>query len=369
MNATSLKPHRHFWLICLAGIGLLSGCHSDVEPTQTVQKLPLVAVNSVPSGPRAQTLQLSGQIRAREEANLGFRVAGKIARRLVDAGEHFEAGAPLYTLDQTDYLVQLKGAQAQEALSQARLQNAADELERIRRLLEQSVVSQAQFDRTHAAWQQAKAALDAATAARENAANSLEYTTLRATAPGIVNEILGDEGQVVAAGQPILTIAALDQLEAEIYLPERYVNAVKIGDRVKVTPSFSSTGQFEGTVREIAGMADPRSRTYRARVELASDDALPRLGASIAVEVSIPFSVPVAPLPPESLCGETGGSPYVWILDDNDLAQRRPVLIKGATDGNFLVTGLQPGERVVTSGARFLHQPTQVRIAPVSNAN
>lgn len=364
MNANSLKQHRRLWLICLAGIGLLSGCHSNVEQTQSVQKTPLVAVDTVLSGPQAQRHQLSGQIRAHEEANLGFRVAGKVARRLVDAGQRFEAGAPLYTLDQTDYLVQLKGAQAQEALAQARLQDASNELERTRRLLEQSVVSQAQFDRTHAAWQQAKAALDAATAARENAANSLDYTTLRATAPGIVSEILGDEGQIVAAGQPVLTIAALDQLEAEIYLPERYVDAVKIGDRVKVTPSFSSTGQIEGTVREIAGMADPRTRTYRARIELASDDALPRLGTSIAVEFSIPFPDPVAPISPESLCGETGGSPYVWILDDNSQAQRRPVQIEGAADGTFLVTGLQPGERIVTSGARFLHQSTQVRVAP-----
>jgi len=341
-----------------------SACGKDAGAVSTVEKAPLVAVETLKRGPAYQGLELSGQFRAEHETQLGFRVAGKVSERAVKAGQLVEAGDLLYALDDADYRLNLEAMAAQEAAAQAQFQDADDQLNRNRRLLEQQYISQAQFDRVYAAWEQAQAGLDATSSQRRNAENSLEYTRLIATEPGIVLEVVADQGQVVAAGQPVVVLAGIANIEAEVYLPERYVDRLSVGDEVALRASFEKGIEMRGEVREIAGMADPRTRTFRTRVALEKPEQVKRLGGSVTVLLRVPMDESAVMVEPDAICGEAKGEQFVWVLQaDGRRVERQDIEILGAVEGDFLVRGVEAGNQVVTRGARFLQHGTEVRVS------
>jgi membrane fusion protein, multidrug efflux system len=337
------------------------GCGDGDKSVAAVKTPPLVSVTQVKDAAPTQLVILSGQLRARHETSLGFRVAGKIATRNVDAGQSVKKGDVLFTLDAADYQLKVDAMRAQETAARAQFTNASDELGRHKRMLAKELVSQAQFDRVKSAYDEAKAGLDAAISARVNAENDASYTKLVADGPAIISEVHADVGQVVAAGTPVTTTARIDEIEAEAYIPEKYASQVKIGDKASVRVNALGETRLEGSLREIAGVADPRTRTYRARVGFNKAPEILKLGMSSDVLINVPLAAPGVLIPPEAICD--GDVPHVWILGADSQAVRCDVKIEGSEDGAFIVSGVKSGETLIVEGARFLKGPQQVRTA------
>ena len=327
-------------LLCCA-LGL-TGC---AEPPPPVAVIPvvktLVAGTAVPDGARAY----SGEIRARHETTLGFRVGGKIVERLVDAGAAVRSGQVLARLDAADLALQAGQAEAQRALAEA-------DAKRYRELRAKNFVSQSVLDAK-------ETALTAANAQAALAKNQAGYAVLRADRAGAIAQVLAEPGQVVAAGQGVFRLAAAGEAEVAIAVPESQLAGLKVGAPAAVT-LWVERAPLRGRLRELAPVADPASRTYAARISLADADATVALGmtASVRFEKDAPavLTVPLAAL------FQQGAQPAVWVVGGDDTVALRPVAVAAYGDaGAVIADGLQAGERIVAAGVHKLSAGQKVR--------
>jgi RND family efflux transporter MFP subunit len=344
-------------LACLA----LAACKEE-KTGEVGEPVRLVRTLTVTDGAATRALRYSGSVRARVETALGFRVPGKIVERLVDVGERVASGRPLARLDPTDLRLSLQTAEANVAAARARVKVTEDARARARALNTKGYMADSSFDQADLAYDQAKAALEAAAYARDQAANQIGYADLGADADGIVTEIRADVGQVVAAGTPVVTLARDDEKEVAIAVPEQDVVHFTKDQKVSVRFWAERDLVLAGVVREIAGSADPASRTYGIRVSLP-EDARVRLGMTATVEATVPVSEGAIVLPVAALAGEPG-HPRVWIVDPatTTVAPRDIVLGPVAPDGVRVLSGVKPGEVIVTAGTQFLTPGRKVRL-------
>lgn len=282
----------------------------------------------------------SGEVRARHETTLGFRIGGKLVERLVDAGARVKAGQPLARLDPADVALQSSQAEVQRKLAEA-------EALRYRDLRAKNFVSQAVLDAK-------ETALAAANAQAGMARNQAAYSTLTADRAGIVAAVLAEPGQVVAAGQGVLRMAWDGEREVAIAVPESRYGELKVGDEAVVTLWSTAAGKtYRGRLRELAPSADPGNRTYAARVSIPDADAAAALGMTAWVEFQgagkTGLRVPIAALI------QQGEAATVWVIQADNTVVSRPVKVAALTDAGAEITeGLQPGERIVAAGAHLL---------------
>lgn len=296
----------------------------------------------------------TGVVRARTESNLGFRVAGKIAERLVNAGETVKKGQPLLRIDATDYQLALQAARAVQ-------KQTSLELERVRVLVEKGAESRDLLER-------ATAAAESSAAQAEQIANQVSYTTLLADADGIVMSTSAEPGQVVAAGQPVLVLAKNGLREAAIDIPESSLERIQ-GRKATAQLYLNSELSVPATFREISGVADPIARTYQARYVLEGDAARFPLGATVTVRVSANGhdAPPAMEIPLGSLI-DRGDGAAVWVIDpQTSVVQKRAVTIaKLGAEVASIAQGLQEGERIVSLGAHLLNSGEVVRVEKLS---
>ncbi len=193
---------------------------------------------------------------------MAFQVPGRIAERLVDAGEDVAAGALLLRLDETDFELRRQTAEAGLLAAEAQARNAAAERARLARLAADNNLAQLDFDRVETRMEASREAVRAAKAALELAESNLAYTRLTAPAAGRLIEVSGQVGQVVQFGQPVAFLAAAGPREIEVALPQSLAAAPPRAGWVLLDPTLGRTAPLE--LREIAGAADPLSRTWRA---------------------------------------------------------------------------------------------------------
>lgn len=301
-----------------------------------------------------QVSQYTGVVRARTESNLGFRVGGKIAARLVNAGETVRIGQPLLTLDPTDYQLALQAARA--------VQRQADlELERVRVLVEKRAESRDALER-------ATAAAESSAAQAEQLANQASYTTLVADADGIVMSTLAEPGQVVAAGQPVLVLARDGLREAAVDIPESSLQRVRDGSAT-ARLYLNSELVVPAAFREISGVADPVARTYQARYVLKGESVRFPLGATVTVRIATGGTdgQPAMEIPLGSLI-DRGDGASVWVIDPRTsaIAKRSVSIAHLGAETASIRQGLQGGEMVVSLGAHLLNAGEVVRIEKLS---
>lgn len=308
----------------------------------------LVTTLKVSRGDTPGERRYSGEVRARHESIVGFRVGGKLTERLVDAGAPVKAGQVLARLDATDARLSASQAEANAAL-------AAADLKRAQELREKNFVSQAALD---ARENTARAAEAQARLTR----NQTGYTTLVADAAGVVAAVLAEPGQVVAAGQGVMRIARDGEREVAIALPENELGRIRAGSPA-IVRLWADGKTFQGKVREIAPAADPATRTFAARIAIAGAEAAMPLGLSATV--SFPKSGTTAYLVPLAAIYQQNGKPAVWVVgQDNTVVLRDVVVASFADDGALVSAGLNEGETIVAAGAFKLSAGEKVRIAP-----
>lgn len=348
---------RNAIFILLFAVLALDGCDKR-EPPSTAAVRP-VLVQRVETG-NATPVVYSGEVRARHESDLAFRVSGKIVARHVDIGSQVKPGKALARLDPADLRLNAQAAKAQAAAAESDHALAEAELERYASLLERRLIAQSLYDAKAGAYKAAKAKLDQARAQLAVIDNQASYGTLTADHAGVVTAVLAEVGQVVAAGQPVIRVARPDEQEVVINVPEGQVAEVRSAASMWVTLWAQPDLRLPAELRELSPAADAATRTYTARIRLLASDPTVRLGMTAQVIVQ-PVAEDSALVVPLTAVIDQGQGPAVWVVAD-DKAQRRPVEIRQyREDGVVLAGGIEPGELVVTVGAHKLAAGQPVR--------
>jgi RND family efflux transporter MFP subunit len=350
-------------LSLVASLGLTACTEGEAETVQQPGLRP-VKVVEVQAPTTARELRYSGAVKARSEAAAGFRVSGKIIERLVDVGDRVVPGDVLARLDVTDYQLQLRSAEASLAAAERQLETAEFALKRADALYRQQVTTKAQLEQAQLTYNQALATRDSQRSSLEQARNQVAYGELKADKPGIVTAISADAGQVVAAGSPVVTVAADGEKEALIAVPENEIFAFAPGKEVDVGFWSNDGLNMKGSVREVAGSADATSRTFAVRIALPDNPQI-LLGMTTRVTALAPSDKSLFELPLSALTQDAAKQPTVWTVDRTDATvHARPVTIDTFSDTGVQVSaGLEPGDLVVVAGTQFMAEDMQVRVA------
>lgn len=321
-------------------------------------KVLTVGVQSMQSG-----AEFAGEVRARVESALGFRVAGKVTQRAVEVGQRVKAGQLLAQLDPRDYQLAADAARAQLAAAASNRDLAAADIRRFTALKDRNFISGAELEHREASLKVAQAQFEQAQVQFSSQGNQASYTRLLADVSGVVTAVEAEPGQVVAAGTPIVRIAQDGPRDVVFSVPEDKVALIKTGSAAAVRV-WSTNTVFKGAVREVAASADPVTRTFAVRVSLGADVS-PALGTTVSVAPRTfdRGAAPVIKLPTSALF-QDGSSSAVWVLDPQRMTVKpQPVQI-ATTDGNeaVLSAGLQPGMLVVSAGVHVLLPGQKVTI-------
>ncbi|WP_434632877.1 efflux RND transporter periplasmic adaptor subunit [Chromobacterium sp. CV08] len=303
----------------------------------------------------------AGEIRARHETQLAFRVAGKVVAKLVNSGEHVKKGQALARLDPSDYQLDLAAKQAQLAAADSDLAQQRLNLKRYRELLAKQFVSQAQVDAQQNGVNAAQAKVDQARAALSSSRNQTGYATLTADADGVVGQMTAEPGLVVAAGQPVARLSQDGAREVAIQVPENALDAVRKAAAFRVT-LWKGGAPLEGKLRELAADADPATRTYPARIALAGDSHALQLGMTASVQ--LPARAAGRLRLPLTAVLDLQGRHYVWAIDGKTLrVSRRPVEVAAIDDGGAAIaSGVASGDKIVTAGVHLLREGQRVKL-------
>lgn len=348
------------WSALLLPLAVLLGC-SRVEPQpEPVRAVKVITVAA--SGLQAQ-LEFAGEVRARVESRLGFRVGGKITQRAAEVGQHVQAGAVLAQLDAQDYRLAADAARAQVAAALTNRDQAAADYKRYRALREQNFISGAELERRETALKAAQAQLDQAQAQLASQGNQARYTSLVADVSGVVTAVEAEVGQVVGAGTPVVRIAADGPRDVVFAVPEDKVMALRPGTEVSVRP-WATEAALAGRIREIAASADPVTRTYPVKVSLQAGPQ-PPLGATVTVlpRIAARGGVQAIRIPTSALRQQGQGS-AVWVLDRATMTLKSQPVQVATADGNeaVIAAGLQPGMEIVSAGVHVLAPGQKVTV-------
>jgi RND family efflux transporter MFP subunit len=316
------------------------------------------------------------ELRARHESRLGFRVAGKLIARQVQAGDRVVAGQILARLDPTETAPQTAAAKAQLLGAETDLKLATADLQRLIDLRTKGFVSEAQVDRQRATLDAAQARLDAARAQLAQAGNNVEFQVIRADAAGVVIGLDAELGQVIAAGQSVIRLARDGEREALVYLPESRMSALVLGQIWSVWLASETAGQarrYQAAVREISPLAEPGTRTFAVRLALRETMGGMPLGISLLAQPVMQAKAAASKelLMPATALYSRDGKTYVWKVDEATATVALvPVAVIGFSDQGVRLQdaihqdgapGLKAGDRVVTAGVNFLREGQKIR--------
>jgi RND family efflux transporter MFP subunit len=302
-----------------------------------------------------------GTIRPRIETDMGFRVAGKVAKRLVEVGDTVEIGQPLGLLDEVDLKLQAEQSQAEFTAATGVLAQAGAAENRAKELKVKGWATDAQLDQAKATADEARARLNRADRSVELTKNSLSYATLIADTRGVVTATLIDAGQVVSSGQAAVRVARFGEKEAVVSIPETLIGGAKDG-KASVTLWSEPGKTYQAKLREIAPNADTMTRTYLAKFTLPDADDKVSLGMTATLTLADATSERVARLPLSALFSQ-GESPSLYTVDDAGNIALKPVKVKAYESNDVLVTGgVDDGARVVTLGVQKLDPAEKVKV-------
>ena len=337
---------------------LLLGC-SEKKPPEPVRPALYIVVQPQLAD---QLGRFAGNIEARYESTLGFRVPGRIVRRYYDVGAVVSKGDILANLDPTDQQNQLRSAQGDLAKVQAQLINAQATARRQQELFNRGVGAQAQLDTAQANLKTTAASMQQAVAAVNQARDQLSYCDLRADHDAVITQWKAEAGQVVSIGEEVVTLARPEIKEAVIDLPGPLAEALPKGIEFLVAGQLDPNVNTTAHIREIAPQADSATRTRRTRLTLDQTPAAFRLGSSVSVTVSSPiaehFELPLTALQ------ETDGHSRVWIIDPHAKTVSPHDVNVLRRDGQtvLLAGGLKGGDYVVSAGVNSLTPGQKVRL-------
>lgn len=353
------------WIFCLAGaffaaasLLLLGGCGQGGEAEI---KAPLVKTMQIGEAGGRQSSSYAGEVKGRYESQLAFQAAGKIIARNVELGSRVQAGDVLMEIDAKDIVENARIGAAQVEGARAKLELAKADLNRFQKLYEAAAVSAAQYEQYKANYEAAAAAYKQAQAQYAQGGNAVGYTRLIAGCGGVIAAVHAESGQVVAAGQTVLTLVKEGEMEVEINLPESRMGDILPGQQADVE-FWALTGvTVNGVVREVSPVADSVTRTYKTRVTLL--EPLPKIGLGMTAKVKLgQKSAAEGVQIPLAAIYQTGDKPMVWIVKEGAV-HLQEVRVESFGDNEArIAAGLQDGDIIVTAGVHKLREGQPVRV-------
>lgn len=303
----------------------------------------------------------SGQIQARHEVKLGFQLAGKISARLADVGMHVRRGQVLLRLDPQQETLHLASADAEVQAARSRMEQNRVDLARTEQLLARNFASQAEVDQQRLALAESQSQLRSALADQEIKQNQRGYTELLADRDGVIVAVDAEAGQVVSAGQPVVTLAGDGEREVLVSIPESRVHELREAANLEISIWANPDRRYRGALRELSPNADEVTRTYDARISITDADSALLLGMTASVYAPDVAGVSAIRLPLSAIY-QKDAQALVWIVDANSSqVSTRAVQLAGAQDDSVLIAaGLSPGETVVTAGVHMLYPGQRV---------
>jgi len=334
---------------------ILSGCQQSSEPTPEA-RAPIPWVKTVVLKEATSTAQrFSGTLRGRHEVPQAFQIAGRIQQRFIDPGQRVEKGRLLFKLDTRDLVATAEGAAADLRRAEAALAIATDELQRQQQLVGRQFVSEQTLRRLELAEREARSQVETASARHQQAQNALGYAELKASNTGVVTEVIVEPGQVVGVGQTLAVLAEDQSLEVEVFLPEGS-NPPKDG----YLP-LSSGEQLALSLREIAGAADPGSRSWRARYSLEGPyPSSLTLGSVVSVRLTQKQTTASHRVPLGAL-DERGQTPQVWAVSDGTVNPLAVEVIDLGEEYAQIRADINAGTPIVALGTHLLTPGMAVR--------
>jgi multidrug efflux system membrane fusion protein len=356
-------PSLPLIMSCFVGCMLLA-CSKPEEVAAPVRAVRTVVVAAAGD---SLLRELAGEVRPRTESRLGFRVSGKVTRRMVELGQHVQAGQVLAQLDPQDLKLGEEAARAGLAAAEAQAAQATADLKRFKELRAQGFISEAELERHNTNERAAQAALRQAHAQSGVQSHQAEYAVLTATAAGVITSVDVEPGQVVAAGQPVITLAHDGARDVVFSVPEDLASVArplvgKVGG-VQVR-RWGQADWVSATVREVAAATDPVSRTYMVKADVSgAAGAAFELGQTASVQLRTPTHVASGQQVPLNAVVERDGKSVVWVLDPRGMTVQPQTIVTADVRGNVvtIAKGLQPGQEVVTAGTHVLQPGQKVR--------
>ena len=336
----------------------LVGCDRKPPPTAEVRPVRTVTVERDAEG---EIVALTGQVRAKNQVNLAFRLDGRMTKRLVNVGDVLKAGEIVAELDPQNEQNALRTAQANLASAEASLTQARLTFGRQQQLLAGSVTPRAKFDEAQQALRSAEAKVNAAHAQVGIEQDQLSYAVLFADAPGVVTATGAEPGEVVRAGQMIVNVARQGGRDAVFDVSEQLIRTGPRDPVVQIALTNDPSVRATGRVREVSPQADPATRTFQVKVGIIDPSPAMELGSTVTG--SIKLSAPSGLQVPSSALTEADGRPAVWVVDPkSETVSLRNVDVSQYGPADVVVSqGLDAREIVVTAGVQTLHPGQKVR--------
>jgi len=337
----------------------LGGCNDKVAEKVTPSRPVLVA--TVHYEAESPERSFVGTIKPRIETDMGFRVPGKVAKRLVEVGQTVDVGQPLATLDEVDLKLQAEQAEAELRAATGVLAQASAAETRAKELRVKGWATDAQMDQARATADEARARLNRAQRSVELTNNSLSYATIAADSRGVVTATLIDPGQVVSAGQTAIRVARFAEKEAVVAIPETLLGRAKEGT-ASVSLWSEPDRKYVAKLREIAPNADPATRTYLAKFSLPDAGDNVSLGMTATLTLADSATMRVARLPLSALFSE-GRDPSFYVVDDKGGVSLKAVTVKSYESNDVVISGgVDEGAKVVALGVQKLDPAQKVRV-------
>ena len=350
------RPFLRFTLLATAA-SVLVACSKPQPADEPVRSVKVMQVGAQAAEFRQE---YAGEVRARSESRLGFRVGGKLLSRSAEVGQRVKAGQVLAQLDATDYQLGAQAAQAQVQAAQTQYDLAAADHKRYAELRAQNFISSAELERRDTTLKAAKATLDQAKAQGSMQTNQKGYATLVADKAGVVLAAEAEPGQVLAAGTPVLRLAYDGPRDVVVSVPEDKAAAIQPGMNASVR-LWASDATQTAKVREVAASADATTRTFAVKLGLdAAGAQAPALGATAYVQIQPGAAAAAAGAAliklPTSALRQQGQGSAVWLFDATSQTVKSQAVVVATADGNqaVIASGLKGGEQVVVAGVHVL---------------
>lgn len=346
MHPKSIQLTPAFFIL-FTSLALLAGCGGSDKNERNTSAKPYVLTSQIEQGAYLQW-HLSGQVQAQKQTQLGFQVSGQINKRLVKAGDQVKAGDSLLELDQTDLSLRLRAAQANLSATQAELNLAKTEAKRSQDLLDRKLVSQQEYDRAQnqvSTLQQREISLQREL---ELAQRQLSYTRLTAPAPGLVQSVSVDKGQIVAPGQTVIEFIHQDGLDAVVQIPESRIHDLPKQATARLLHQADQT--LDVTLREVKPIANSGSRTWQAHYALPADTQV-QLGQTL--RLSFGNQQLLTKVPASALYEQAEGA-FVWLYKDKQVQLVGVEVVHLGSEFALVKTDLPENSRIVKAGVHLL---------------
>ena len=349
--------------IALVAVALASCKEEPPPPAEAVRPVKTIVIETIGAG---GIREFPGRIDANRQAEMAFRVRGRIETIHVKEGDRVEEGQLLAELDKTDYQILVNNQQAQ-------FDNAQKNFQRGEELITTGAISRMNFDRMEADYKTAQANLEAAR-------QDLAYTTMTAPFSGVVARRHVENFEQVLANQRVFTLQEVDILEVKVDVPERLLRRLRrraggdIGEehsaRAKVEAFFPQNPavSYPLTFKETATKADPSTQTFEVTFTMASPEdinVLPGMTVSVRADLRAVLESDTVVLVPSTAIGASASlDSQVWIVDEDSMTVHPHPVEVGELEGDRIqvLEGLQGGERVVVAGIGALADGMEVTL-------